>query len=85
LQDPVFSTGFLKTISDVPIPAAPYFLASALRAPGHGLAVMSSRSLQSSQETDQGFRLYRPRRTMRTTCFRLLLTSHQSAHSRSRT
>jgi hypothetical protein len=25
-----------KTIADVPSPAAPYFLASALRSPGHG-------------------------------------------------
>ncbi len=30
-----------KTSPDVPIPAAPYFLASALRSPGHGLAGLS--------------------------------------------
>jgi hypothetical protein len=32
---------------DVPTPAAPYFLASALRSPGHGLAVSSGHSSRS--------------------------------------
>ena len=40
---------------------------------------MSSRSSRSRQETDRGFRLYRPRRTVMTTCFRFLLTSHRRA------